>query len=366
MGTYTHPHFFTKPNMSEFNYNWKLSDLEKVKPNGKTVFSCFACGGGSSMGYKLAGYDVIGFNEIDQNLARCYIKNLKPKFRFIEDIRTLVERNDLPDELYSLDILDGSPPCSSFTGLGNREKDWGKEKKFTEGQKLQVLDTLFFDFINLAKKLQPKMVVSENVPGLLQGNAKKYLTKIYNSFIEAEYFITTYLLDSSVMGVPQKRERVFLIALRKDLLTGFTIPSGLIDETLNLNLVFNEKPILFKEIKSNDEVRQPLIQCRIKHFYSAKNGYGSYATKTNAHFGYYSKCYNELVCPVLVSDSGQTYSIEETPHYVLDSEFIKAGTFPSDYNFRNVKPIKLIGLSVPPVMMANISKRIYDQILSKL
>jgi DNA (cytosine-5)-methyltransferase 1 len=50
-----------------------------------------------------------------------------------------------------LDILDGSPPCSSFSMAGNREKDWGKEKKFREGQAEQVLDNLFFDFIDLQK-----------------------------------------------------------------------------------------------------------------------------------------------------------------------------------------------------------------------
>lgn len=70
-----------------------------------------------------------------------------------------------------MDILDGSPPCSTFSLSGNREKDWGKEKVFREGQTAQVLDTLFFDFIALAKALQPKVVIAENVKVLLMGNA---------------------------------------------------------------------------------------------------------------------------------------------------------------------------------------------------
>ena len=60
---------------------------------------------------------------------------------------------------------------------GNRGKDWGKEKKFREGQSKQVLDTLFFDFIDLAKKLQPKVVIAENVKGVLLGEAKDYVKK---------------------------------------------------------------------------------------------------------------------------------------------------------------------------------------------
>ena len=135
----------------ELNYRWKLADAYFQKNKGK-VFSCFACGGGSTMGYKLAGFDVVGFLEIDKRMSDMYTKNHNPKYAFIEGIQTFKDRPDLPAELFELDILDGSPPCSSFSMSGNREKDWGKEKKFSEGQSLQVLDTLFYDFIDLAEK----------------------------------------------------------------------------------------------------------------------------------------------------------------------------------------------------------------------
>ena len=152
------------------NYNWKLSDTVFTKDKGK-VFSCFACGGGSTMGYKLAGFDVIGHNDIDPKMVEVYKENHKPKYSFLESITTFAKRKDLPKELYELDILDGSPPCSSFSMAGNREKDWGKEKKFREGQELQVLDTLFFDFIDLANELKPKVVVAENVKGLMHAES---------------------------------------------------------------------------------------------------------------------------------------------------------------------------------------------------
>ena len=104
---------------------------------------------------------------IDKKMIEVYKLNHNPKYSFHESITTFAKRKDLPKELYELDILDGSPPCSSFSMAGNREKDWGKEKIFREGQAEQVLDTLFFDFIDLAKELQPKVVVAENVKGLL-------------------------------------------------------------------------------------------------------------------------------------------------------------------------------------------------------
>lgn len=168
--------------MNTFNYKWTLKDAVFTKDKGK-VFSCFACGGGSTMGYKLAGFDVLGCNEIDPKMIEAYKANHNPKYAFLEPIQTFKLRNDLPQELYELDILDGSPPCSSFSMAGNREKDWGKEKVFREGQAEQVLDTLFFDFIDLAKKLQPKVVIAENVKGLLLGEAKNYVREIIVNLI---------------------------------------------------------------------------------------------------------------------------------------------------------------------------------------
>ena len=104
-----------KGDMKEFNYKWNLKDLEKVEKNGYKVFSCFAGGGGSSQGYKMAGYDVVGCNEIDKRQMEIYLHNLKPKYSYLEDIRTFRLREDLPKELFELDILDASFPCSLFS-----------------------------------------------------------------------------------------------------------------------------------------------------------------------------------------------------------------------------------------------------------
>lgn len=225
----------------KYNYIWKLSETNFTKDKGK-VFSCFACGGGSTMGYKLAGFDVIGFNEIDPRMANIYIKNHQPKYQFVEAIQDFVKWDEYPEELYHLDILDGSPPCSSFSVAGKREQDWGKKKQFREGQAKQVLDTLFFDFIALAEKLQPKIVIAENVKGLTIGKAKTYLSRILSAFDKAGYRVNNYLLDASKMGVPQRRERVFFVAIRKDLAHKVT----------DLKLNFDYLPIPFKAIKTNE------------------------------------------------------------------------------------------------------------------
>lgn len=74
------------------------------------------------MGYKLAGYDVIGCNEIDPRVMALYENNHHPRYAFLEPIQTFKDRTAYPEELYNLDILDGSPPCSTFSMAGSVRK----------------------------------------------------------------------------------------------------------------------------------------------------------------------------------------------------------------------------------------------------
>jgi DNA (cytosine-5)-methyltransferase 1 len=110
---------------------WSLADLKSIPSNGIKVMSTFACGGGSSMGYKLAGCEVVAANDIDPEMAWHYKLNINPKYYFLCPIRDLLTK-DLPVELHTLDILDGSPPCSTFSMAGSREEAWGKKKHFRE------------------------------------------------------------------------------------------------------------------------------------------------------------------------------------------------------------------------------------------
>ena len=91
-------------------YEWNLADLTKIPKNNYNVFSCFSCGGGSTMGYKLAGYNVVGNCEIDKKINEVYVANHKPKYNYCIPIQQMNDLEDYPQELYNLDILDGSPP----------------------------------------------------------------------------------------------------------------------------------------------------------------------------------------------------------------------------------------------------------------
>lgn len=357
----------------KFKYEWYLKEgypAEGINYHGKKVFSCFACGGGSTMGYKLAGYDVIGFNEFDPKKAESYILNHNPKFSFIEAIQTFKDRDDLPEELYNLDILDGSPPCSSFSIAGVREKYWGKEKTYGENNIVQVFDTLFFDFIDLAKKLQPKVVVAENVKGLLLGNARQYLTKILKEFDKAGYDIQYKLLDSSKMGVPQKRERVFFYGLRKDLSKPFLKQNGLFEKKPFLNLEFNEPTILFSDIFT-DYTDRPLSKKMLEIWNLRKFGDTDFSNinerefkKPNLNFNHKFIYMNDsTINTITASDQCVLF---DYPRYRNFHELSKSSSYPMDYNFGKNNKVIMIGRAVPPVMMAQLSNRIYEGWLSKI
>ena len=348
-----------------FPYEWNLKNATFTKDKGK-VFSCFSCGGGSTMGYKLAGFDVIGCNEIDPKMMEAYKVNHKPKYAFLESIQTFKLRKDLPKELYKLDILDGSPPCSSFSMVGNREKDWGKKKKFREGQAEQVLDNLFFDFIDLAKELQPKVVVAENVKGLLQGNARQYVRKIYTEFDKAGYYCQHFLLDASKMGVPQRRERVFFICLRKDLAEPFLYQKDMFRKVPKIEMVFNEKPILFGELGTMTETKQDkkTVQTARKYWQSCNKG-NSFSTVSGGSFFNWCRLSENKVAPTMHTETRMMYHPDiMRPVNELECKLIS--TFPIDYDFNKINYSIFLGMSVPPVMTAQIATEIHLQWLSKI
>jgi DNA (cytosine-5)-methyltransferase 1 len=323
------------------------------------------------MGYKLAGFDVLGCNEIDPKMADAYKTNHNPKYCFVEPIQTFKLRDDLPEDLFNLDILDGSPPCSSFSMAGAREDDWGKEKKFREGQTEQVLDTLFFDFIDLAKKLQPKVVVAENVKGLLLGAAKEYVLKIYEAFDEAGYYVNHWLMDASIMGVPQKRERVFFLAMRKDIADPFLESVDMFHIAPKIDLIFNEPKIPFKEFKEEFNNDYPVSDFYRSLWEQRKQGDDSFANingrvrgKENTGFGT-NFLYVDNVCGTLTTKK-DCYCLFDEPRYLSDFEAKCVGSYPQDYDFSTNKPQYLIGMSVPPVMTAQVASRIYEQWLSKM
>ncbi len=344
----------TKPDCA-----WLLSDLDNAPSNGLKVMSTFACGGGSSMGYKLAGCDVIAANDIDPEMAWHYKKNLKPKHYFLCPIGDLVTA-DLPPELFELDILDGSPPCSTFSMSGSREKAWGKDKHFREGQAKQVLSDLFFDYLDLVERLQPKVAIAENVKGMLIGNAKGYTKMIMQRFREIGYRPQVFLVNSADCGVPQRRERVFFCAVRNDI----DVPA--------LKLAPQHRWISVAEATADLQV---LSDSELKETAPAPNdlkcwpntlpgqAYSKFIQKTENRVS----CFNNIrldskrpSCTLPASDGVITHW--GVCRRLTFREWKRLGSFPDDYVAKTDRVGKyMIGMSVPPRMTEQVAKAVIQQ-----
>lgn len=341
--------------MKNLNYDWKKSE-GYPSSNGLKVFGTFVCGGGSTMGYKLAGFEHLGGVEIDNRMANIYNKNHNPKYFYLEDIRDFNKRNDLPDELYKLDILDGSPPCTTFSMSGNREADWGKKRKYKEGQKEQTLDDLVFVYCDTIAKLRPKIAILENVPGIIAGMAKSYAISIVERLDSANYDVQIFSLNSATMEVPQARERIFFIARRKDL------------KLAPLKLIFDKKPIVFGEIadigSNTHKALWPSITARLpfieKGDQCLKFADAKYRN-INTYNAFFSTVilYNKEVAPTLTSSGASIYYEEQRA--INDIEYRRMQSFPSDFDFCGINVRYVCGMSVPPLMIKSIAEEIKKQ-----
>ena len=204
------------PNSNKY-FQYTLAELKKSSDRKLfNVVSFFAGGGGSSCGYKLAGGDMICVNEFQQVHADTYSANWPDTPVIVDDIKKVTGktiREKIGD--VEIDILDGSPPCPPFSMSGTKRKGWGKEK-MAYGFKQERIEDLTFEQVRLVDELQPKVVVCENVKGLTMEYARDYLNMMLQEFEDCGYIMTHKVLNAWEHGVPQKRQRVFMVGVRND------------------------------------------------------------------------------------------------------------------------------------------------------
>ena len=181
---------------------------------GKLKVASLFCGcGGTDVGL-LGGFDFLGknypnnpveivyANDIDDNACRIFEENfgITPDNRDIREIKS----EELPD----FDILTGGFPCQSFSIVAQNPKRLGV--KDDRGK-------LFFEMCRILRDKKPKCFIAENVKGILSANEKNAFPLIIKEFEDSGYNVSYRLLNAVNFGVPQKRERVIIVGIRKDL-----------------------------------------------------------------------------------------------------------------------------------------------------
>ncbi len=183
---------------------------EHLKPkatDAPTVISTFAGGGGSSLGYSIAGYRELLTVEWDQNAVDTLRLNFPHIPIYHGDIAKLSVEECLklagikPGEL---DVFDGSPPCQGFSTVGKRQID-------------DPRNSLFREYVRLLRGLKSKAFVMENVSGMVKGKMKPVFAEILRELKASGYRVKARLLNAMYFGVPQSRQRMIFIGVREDL-----------------------------------------------------------------------------------------------------------------------------------------------------
>ena len=367
---------------------YTVKDVKKASSQNKfTVVSCFAGGGGSSTGYRLAGGNILLINEFVEEAIASYKKNYPDTPVLVDDIKKYAGK-DFLDKVKlkegELDILDGSPPCSAFSVAGKREKGWDKTKNYSDGKTVENIEDLFLDFIRVAKDIKPKVIVAENVKGITFGEATKKLNEFVKAFENIGYYVTYKVLNAADFGVPQARERTIFICVREDVADAIGL------SWINLIGIFPNEfgyQISMEDAIENIENDEAEIK-ELRDFYE-----GSFQKKfldpipfrpdrhtkpSDPQFREWNpkaSCFNMIrPCPTMPSPTltqqGQKKGLSGVFHYAENrkltiKELRRLMSLPEDYELTGTfdQQAERIGRMVAPKMMAEVAKSIYENVL---
>ena len=379
-----------------------------------SVISCFAGGGGSSTGYRLAGGKILLINEFVKEAIASYSQNYPDTPVLVDDIKKYSGQDFLEMAGIGsgeLDILDGSPPCSAFSVNGKGAKGWLgyqedtrktyfdddgnvvqegelKEavgaKKYSDGKMQTAIEDLFLEFIRVAEDVKPKVIIAENVKGITFAESRSKLFEFIKAFEAIGYEVTYSVLNAADYGVSQSRERTIFICVRQDVCDEIGL------NVLNLNGVFpapTSKYIGMEDaIKDvvNDPDEEKMLLDYVQDSYQKKfvEMLPHRPEKTLhpglpefRHLNPKASCFSikrpspYRPSPTL-TQTGQQRTASGVLHYEKDRkltvlEMKRIMSLPEDYvltgNFD--KQAERIGRMVAPKMMAEVAKSVYEKVI---
>jgi DNA (cytosine-5)-methyltransferase 1 len=312
-----------------------------------TAISTFAGGGGSSTGYERAGYRVAAAVEWDSRTAgACYHRNHPKTPLLLRDITTLDAAELLAAarlEPGHLDVLDGSPPCQSFSSSNPRAKPSDDRNQ------------LFYSYARLLRDLQPRAFVAENVAGMVRGRNVGVARRVLDELEACGYRVTAALVDFSRLGVPQQRVRVIILGARQDLgieprmIEPQTPPTTCHQATRDLDeAAMRHAPPASAIATRRWRAAKPRQRfCEITPTYRQFNYF-----KLDPH----QPCQTITKTPTLYHWS--------RPRLLSIEELTRFGGFPDDYQWDSWRECQhVIGNSVPPEAMRRIALHVRATIL---
>ncbi len=199
-----------EPLIRKSSNNTEFVEVRGIEPKSTyTVLELFAGAGGLALGLEQAGFETVGLVEVDKYACDTLRKN-RPNWHVIEDDIVKLTEDGIDQYLEvpkigELDLLSGGYPCQAFSYAGKK------------GGLNDVRGTLFYNYAKLLNDLQPKMFLAENVRGLVNHDGGKTLKVMLDVFSEAGYNVKWKILKALDYDVAQKRERIVIVGIRKDL-----------------------------------------------------------------------------------------------------------------------------------------------------
>lgn len=340
-----------------------MQEIADLPWNGYNVVSTFSGCGGSCLGFKMAGFKVLWANEFIPAAQDTYRANHKGTILDTRDIRKVQASEILAAIGLSkgqLDVFEGSPPCASFSTAGKREAGWGKVKKYSDS--CQRTDDLFFEYARLLKDLQPKVFIAENVSGLVKGTAKGYFLLILKALKECGYDVSAKVLDAQWLGVPQARQRLIFVGVRKDFGVGPKHPKPL-DYIYTLRDALESVPIGEKIDCSKYSIGKLWHQVERgknhpKRFNLSRLSWDKPSPTVTQNMGNDSG-HIKYAANIMHPDEPRYPTIEELRRIcAFPDDFILIGSYSQQW--------ERLGRAVPPVMMSYIASTIRDEILAKI
>lgn len=342
--------------MPSTNAQQELRERLRADRNaGLPMISLFAGAGGMDIGFERAGFRTVWANEYDKNIAPSY-RGYFPDVVFDNRSISLVPDTDLPKNIVG---IIGGPPCQSWSEAGAR-----RGLADSRGQ-------LFFEYLRVIRQTQPLFFVAENVHGLIHARNLESFRQIIKTFEAEGYVVNWKLLKASDYGVPQDRERVFIVGYQQALGKRFEFPQPL-----------KEKPTLRDAI--GDLADLPLGSDKVKNHELIESGYSPIFLSRNRVRGWDEQSYTILAmdrhipfhpqAPKMIKVPGEELRVfvkgqESLYRRLTVRECARIQTFPDDYEFvySNIRQAyKMIGNAVPVNLAYWVAKRIKDDLSSLL
>jgi DNA (cytosine-5)-methyltransferase 1 len=349
-----------------------MRDVEKTQLDKFKGISTFSGCGGSCLGYRMAGFDILWANEFIPAAQEVYKLNHKNSYLDIRDIREIKSSdilNEISLEQGELDLMDGSPPCSSFSTAGKREKGWGQEKVYSDTK--QRTDDLFYEYIRILRGLKPKVFIAENVAGLVKGTARGYFKSILKELKESGYVVKARVLNAMWLGVPQARERLIFIGVRKDLNIQPVFP-----RPLNYFYSFRDACSDLDEKEESNRLREKAkkykwlsVLKKIKKnpgkvIYGSSVMNGSYFNLSRLSWDRPSN----TICQMNGKPDASANCHPSINRKLTIKELKRISSFPDDFILTGTfeQQWERIGRAVPPLMMKVIAETIKREVLCKI